>query len=214
MTVLSEVKKAVGEFNLEADSIEEATGELFWRLIFQYRQIQPMKSEEEFLEEILRPLFDNPSDDPIQLIVGGKTIYSAQANRGFMILLVTSCKHFVEAQRADEAGLQIRAWNRIASATYYLGKLEGLSAVEPAIAHIITSRGAKGGKKRDSKYVPLRDLAIKLVSQKIYANKNQAAIAIKGEIMAESKRLGAGLMEPNAVKTISGWISECEFGGK
>lgn len=205
------VSKAI--FDLEEDSVDVATNKIILRLAASYRVLQPEKSFDDFFEELVTPSF-SISEGPIPLIVSGNTIYSAQANRGSMLLLATSLLHCVAATAADTADTQMQAWNQVANAAYYLGQVEGLQMVEPGIAHIISSRSAKGGTKRVSKYVPLRELAVKLVEQTRYENKNKAAIAIKDEIMAESNRLEVGLMELNVIKTISGWISKCEFGRK
>jgi hypothetical protein len=214
MTATSVAKKAIGAFNLEADSIDQATDELIARLIMQYRLIQPWKSGDDFLEEIFEPLFASTLEDPIHLNVSGKTMYSAQANRGFMILLVTSCAHCVEALKADEGGNQMRAWNQIASATYYLGKLEGLSKVEPAIDHIIASRSAKGASKRSEKFAPIREFARELASHQTHETKRKAALLIKKAVLAFADKSEVEMSEYEAERTIIKWLDGMTFATK
>jgi hypothetical protein len=214
MAATSLTTKKIGAFDSQEDSVDVATDKILKRLAIFYCSLQPKKSVDDFLQEVFQPLCEATPGNPAAIDVTTYTKQSEPSIRAFMTLIVRSCAHCIEATVADEDGLQLRAWNQVASATYHLGKLEGLIMVEPAITHIVSSRAAAGGNKRVSKYEPLRALAKKLASQKVYANKNQAAIAIKGKIMAESQRLGVGLMELNVIKTISGWISGCEFGGK
>lgn len=72
----------------------------------------------------------------------------------------------------------------------------------------IKSQAKKGALGKNAKYQPLKDLAKILVNASNFASRRSAAMTIKPEIIAESKRLGVGLSEVQAEITITGWLKE------
>lgn len=81
------------------------------------------------------------------------------------------------------------------------GQLRGASSMSNAMA----KSGAAG---RKAKYQPLKNLAEKLVREKNFKSRRNAAKIITPEIIAESKKLGIFLSEDQAEITITGWLKE------
>lgn len=61
---------------------------------------------------------------------------------------------------------------------------------------------------KKAKYQPLKELAAKLVKEKNFKSRRNAAITISPEIVAESKKLGISLSEQQAEITITNWLKE------
>ncbi len=81
------------------------------------------------------------------------------------------------------------------------GQLRGASSMSNAMA-----KSGAAGKK--AKYQPLRNLAEKLVREKNFKSRRNAAKTIMPEIIAESKKLNIFLSEDQAEITITGWLKE------
>ena len=94
-------------------------------------------------------------------------------------------------------------------------KVEELRAMQLAIAKASvldgvdmqkTAHGKKGADARKSKYLPLKEMAAKLVNARNFKSRRNAAQTIKPEIVAESKRLNIPLSENQAESTITDWL--------
>lgn len=81
------------------------------------------------------------------------------------------------------------------------GQLRGASSMSNAMA-----KSGAAGKK--AKYQPLKNLAERLVSEKNFKSRRNAAKTIMPEIIAESKKLSIFLSEDQAEITITGWLKE------
>lgn len=66
----------------------------------------------------------------------------------------------------------------------------------------------QGGIGKKAKYAPLKELAVKLVSEKSFKSRRNAAKTITSKIVAESERLGITLSKDQAEITITGWLKE------
>lgn len=214
MTTASPTTKKIGEFSLEANSIEEATDEIFKRLARLYGVLQPDKSASDFFDEILTPLYKSTPETPASISLTIYANHSQHTYQGFLRLILTTCQYCIEAETADDTGLQVRAWRLIGDAMYQLGILEATIIIEPAIANIISDRSATGAKGRDKKYDTLRELAEKLAQEKPFKSKRQAALSIKDEILAKARLHGTSLSEMQAERTITSWLKNIPFGSK
>lgn len=67
---------------------------------------------------------------------------------------------------------------------------------------------SEGGKAKAAKYRPLKELAAKLVNANNFKSRRNAAMKIKQEIIAESKKLNIPLSEAQAEITITNWLKE------
>jgi hypothetical protein len=201
-------------FNLEEDTIDEATDKIIKRLTIYYCMLQSEKSVDDFVEDVIRPLSESTAANPAAVNVTTYTKQSERSIRAFMTLIVRSCAHCLEAAVADEAGLQLRAWNQVASAAFQLGTLEGFVMVEPAMAFIQASRGSEAAKTRNEKYTPLREHAVNLARQGSFRTKRQAALGVKEAVLAEASKLGIYLSEQQAERTITTWLEKLAFGPK
>jgi hypothetical protein len=77
-----------------------------------------------------------------------------------------------------------------------------------SIKNAFSERARKGADGRNAKYLPLKELAEKLVTTKNFKSRRNAAMKIKPEIVAESKKLNIPLSEAQAEITIIGWLKE------
>lgn len=202
-----------GAFKLHAAAVEDASTQVLARLATLYTLLQPEKS---FTEDICRPLITSTPDNPARLTY--QTFEDARhTNYTFGALiqtLCTSCAYALHASAAEEMGENTEAWSHLANAQYYLGLLEGMLIVEPALTHILVSQGKAGGNKRSQKLEPLKQRARELAGQRPYKSKRQAALAIKDEIVAMSKRddIRVNLSPDRAEKTITEWLKGMTFG--
>jgi hypothetical protein len=131
-----------------------------------------------------------------------------------MKFLLTACMHCIEADKADERADQAQAWRHIANAMYSLGLLESMIIIEPALEHIIASRGAKGAQMRSDKREPLREYARTLAAERPFKSKRQAALTIKDAVLQKAKSEGITLSEMQAEHTITSWLKDMSFGSK
>lgn len=214
MTTASSTTKKIGEFSFEANSIEEATDEIFKRLTRLYGVLQPDKSASDFFDEILTPIYKSTPENPASISLTIYDNHSQHTYRGFLRLILTTCRYCIEAETADDTGLQVRAWRLIGDAMYQLGLLEGTIVLEPALGQIISSRSAAGAQGRTEKYNSLRGLAKKLAQEKPFKSKRQAALSIKDEVLAKARVDGILLSEMQAERTITGWLKDMPFGSK
>lgn len=81
------------------------------------------------------------------------------------------------------------------------GQLRGASSMLNTMA-----KSGAAGKK--AKYQPLKNLAKRLVNEKNFKSRRNAAKTIMPEIIAESKKLSISLSEDQAEITITGWLKE------
>jgi hypothetical protein len=214
MTDTSLNTKKIGGFDLQANTVEEASDAIIERLARFYCLLQPEKSATDFLEEVVKPIFDSTPEKPAAITFTAYTKHSEQTNLGFMTMIATCCAHCIEAQKADEAAMQMKAWQQLSNAMYQLGKLEGLLMVEPAIAHIITSRGAKGAKNRNAKFDPIREFARELASHQTHETKRKAALLIKKAVLAFADKSEVEMSEYEAERTIIKWLDGMTFATK
>lgn len=214
MTENTPLRQKIGEFNLRTETVEEASNDITERLALRYCLLQPEKSPTDFIEEILKPLYNGKQDAPTTLELKIYADHSQQTYQLLMKQLITACVHCINAEVADEAGKHMEAWRHLSNAMYNVGMLEGTIIVEPAVAHIISSRSTSGARRRDEKYSPLRELARELASKKAHTSKRQAAFAVKDQVLAEAKRLGVELSEMQAERTITSWLAGMSFASK
>ncbi len=81
------------------------------------------------------------------------------------------------------------------------GQLRGAYSMSNAMA-----KSGAAGKK--AKYQPLKNLAQKLVSEKNFKSRRNAAKTIMSEIIVESKKLNIYLSQDQAEITITRWLKE------
>lgn len=163
----------------------------------------------------MTPLTIAGPDEPPSFSLNIYADYSEQTYKLFLRSILSVIDYVAEATAADEQHIQVNAWMHVANAMYQLGMLESSLVLEPAVGHIIASRNsnqaAVAAKGRTEKYEPLRKLARELAVKKPFTSKRQAALSIKVEILAEAKHLGMSLSEPQAERTITGWLQGMTF---
>lgn len=83
-----------------------------------------------------------------------------------------------------------------------------LDGIEDGIKFQKSSHAKKGAIGKKAKYQPLKELAAKLVNERKFKSKRNAAQTIAPIILAESRKLGIALSENQAEITITGWLTE------
>lgn len=211
---MSEAQK-IGAFDLSSESIDEATDAILARLARVYCILQPGKTSADFWADVMTPIATATPDSPPSISLD---IYAEQSKQTYEILLrsmMSVINHVAEATAADEQTTQVNAWAQIANAMYELGMLENSLILEPAVGQIIahqnSGRASVAAKSRIEKLDPLRKLARELAAKKPFTSRRQAALSMKAEILAEAKHLGMSLSEPQAERTITGWLEGMTF---
>lgn len=214
---MSEAQK-IGAFDLASESIDEATDAILARLAHVYCILQPEKTSADFWTDVMTPIAAATPDSPPSIGLDIYAEHSEQTYEIFLRLILRVINHVAEATTADEQHTQVNAWAQIANAMYQLGMLENSLVLEPAVGQIIahrnSDRAAVAAKGRSGKYDPLRKLAGELAVKKPFTSRRQAALSMKAEILAAAKDLGISLSEPQAERTITGWLESMTFAKK
>lgn len=206
-------------FELKATSIEEASNQIIERLAVYYAILQPEKS---FTDDVLKPLINSATGAPAEISYQtfADADHSNQTVGTELKFLITACMFATQAQIEEEEGNLEKAWSCIANAQYQMGVFEGAIIVEPALAHVISSRSKSGSDARNAKYEPLRQearrLALEGTDDGPFPSRRQAVLAIRDRIVAMSreKQHGVNLVPDNAERTIDGWLKDITFAGK
>lgn len=204
----------VGAFDLSSESIDEATEAILARLARVYCILQPGKTSADFWTDVMTPIAAATPDRPPSISLDIYTEHSEQTYVIFLRWFVSIINHVAEATAAAEQPTHV-AWAHVANAMYQLGMLESSLTWEPAVGQIIahrnSGRASIAAKSRDGKFDPLRKMARELAVKKPFTSRRQAALSIKTAILAEAKHLGMSLSEPQAERTISGWLEDMTF---
>ncbi|WP_430227067.1 hypothetical protein [Paraburkholderia tropica] len=200
------------------NSIEAASDAIIKAVFRLYVVMNPDKSAENFTSEILVPIAQSSPENPAQIEVRA---FNSHSERSFLIYMDAICRACAYVQAARDAHVGSRGsdgWSHIANAQYLLGFAEGIFALEPALASVISARSKSGSAKRDAKFEPLRMLARELASSKPdgkpYPSKRNAALSIKDKVLARAHDLGIELSANQAERTIGGWLDGMSFGSK
>lgn len=211
---MSEEQK-IGAFEVPSESIDEATDAIVARLARIYCILQPGKTLADFSANVITPFTAATPDSPPSISFDIYADHSEQTYKIFLRSFLRVINYVGEATAADELAQQTKAWAQVANAMYQLGILENSLVLEPAVGQIIASRNSDrasaAAKGRTGKYDPLRELAQELAKKKPFTSRRQAALSMKAEILAEAKRLGMSLSEPQAERTITGWLAGIPF---
>ncbi|MBU9311855.1 hypothetical protein [Burkholderia multivorans] len=196
------------------DSIEAAADWTITALFRLYILISPDKSADDFASEVLIPIAQSSVENPAQIQVHAFENHSRQSFMIYMRNICLACAYVQAAQDADREGRERVGWSHIANAHYLLGFAEGVFALEPALAGVISARSKSGSTQRDAKYEPLRQLARELAASGSYPSKRNAALSIKAQIVAESQSRGINLSDAQAERTITKWLDGMTFARK
>lgn len=132
--------------------------------------------------------------------------------------LLTSVKvslHYCfEASICHENGAVNEAWYNAAEANKWLGIVYAAEHTLTVFQDELNILARAGAQKRAQKYQPLREFVLEEVRKKNYRSKRNAALSLKPEVLALATNLGIGLSEPQAEKTISGWLNGIPFASK
>lgn len=209
----------ITSFELDTTSIDEASDQIIQRLAVYYEIFQPEKS---FVEDVYKPLINSTPEAPAE--ISFQTFEDAAHTKHTLgtelKFLITACAYALQAQTDEENGHLDKAWRCIANAQYQMGVFEGLTIVEPALTHVISSRSKSGSNARNAKYEPLRQearrLALEGTDEGPFPSRRQAVLAIMDRIIAMSreKQHGVNLVPDNAKRTIDGWLKDITFAGK
>ncbi|RQZ27142.1 hypothetical protein DIE16_31990 [Burkholderia sp. Bp9090] len=182
-------------------------------LVKLYCLLQPGKSPKDFVAEVMNPIANSTIEEPAKIAVARRDGHLKLVTH-YVDAIVQSCSYVALALRAEEDGNRDLGWSHAASAQYFLGRIEALLILEPALAHANTVRGKSGATKRDEKFGPLRALARDLAARRYYPSKRNAALSIKPEILAAAKVQNVVLSEMQAERTITGWLDGMPFGSE
>lgn len=206
----SDLRK-IGEPLPAFDSIEAAAASIITALFRLYIVMNPDKSANDFANEVLIPIAQSSVENPAQIEVHTFENHSRQSFMIYMRKICLACAYVQAAQDAHSEGRESAGWSHIANAHYLLGLAEGIFALEPALAGVISARSKSGSTERNAKYEPLRQLARKLAAAGKYPSKRNAALSIKAQVLTESQAQGVNLSEAQAERTITGWLEGMTF---
>lgn len=126
-------------------------------------------------------------------------------------LVSIACAYAVAAKRASDKEYG-NAWEYLCHAQYWFGVSSATVVLPDAIERSHATKASLVASKRGMKlYGPLRALARELAAAGNYPSKRNAALSIKDQIIAESRKTGANLSEMQAEKTITGWLDGMTF---
>ncbi|WP_186106625.1 hypothetical protein [Burkholderia gladioli] len=126
-------------------------------------------------------------------------------------LVSIACAFAVAAKRASD---QDRAWTYLCQAQYWYGVSSATIVLPDAIEKAHATKASAGASNRDKKYEPLRQLARELAASGKYPSKRNAALSIKDQILAESRKHNVNLSDAQAERTITKWLDGMTFARK
>lgn len=199
----------------ETDSVEEAFDLILDRLAIMYLTLQPDRSITDFTQGLVMPIAAGGED--IQLEFKAYEGHTSMTYRLYMDLMIKATFYAVRAPALEEQGHQAKGWSYVANALYYLGALEAVIILDPALEAAFSATGKKGAKKRaEERFGPLKKFARELAEQYLEYSKAEAARRIKDEVLARSKTMEpkVNLVESNAEKLLDQWLTGLPFRGK
>ncbi|WP_179401219.1 hypothetical protein [Burkholderia guangdongensis] len=214
MTDIHTQSRKIGEPLPTFDSIDVAADAIIKALFRLYIVMNPDKSAEDFESEILVPIAQSSAQSPARIEVPAFKNHTQHSFVIYMRAICHACAHVIDAGNASEEGHESVGWSHIANAQYLLGFAEGVFALEPALAGVISARSKSGSTERNAKYEPLRRLARELAASGNYPSKRNAALSIKVQILRESQAQGVNLSEAQAERTITKWLDGMTFARK
>lgn len=126
-------------------------------------------------------------------------------------LIGIACAYAVAAKRATD---QDKAWTYLCQAQYWYGVSSATIVLPDAIEKAHATKASSGASSRDKKYEPLRQLARELAASGKYPSKRNAALSIKDQILAESRKHNVNLSDAQAERTITKWLDGMTFARK
>ncbi|MEK6384105.1 MAG: hypothetical protein V4797_05875 [Paraburkholderia tropica] len=126
-------------------------------------------------------------------------------------LIGIACAYAVAAKRANDRD---KAWTYLCQAQYWYGVSSATIVLPDAIEKAHATKASTGASNRDKKYEPLRQLARELAASGKYPSKRNAALSIKDQILAESRKHNVNLSDAQAERTITKWLDGMTFARK
>lgn len=118
-------------------------------------------------------------------------------------------KHVIEQRYKDAVHSMITGTKFAGIARGYMA---GIILIDPDEA--IVQMAKAGARGRDKNYQPLRDFVTSEVEKRSFRSKRNAAMTLKPKVLALARELEIPLSEPQAEKTITGWLSSIPFASK
>lgn len=131
--------------------------------------------------------------------------------RGTMVLSSVYC---CEVIKEFELKKDNDAWSLACDAKYWLGIALGMDSMISQIANGSKNLARQGGKARNARFDPMRDLAIKLAMENKFPSKRNAAKNIAPHVLKLSEELEVRLSPDQVQTTITGWLKDITFTSK
>ncbi|WP_157627623.1 hypothetical protein [Burkholderia gladioli] len=196
------------------DSIAAACDAIIKAAFRLYVVMNPDHSADDFLREVLMPIAQSSTENPVQIEV---QVFKNHTEHSFVIYMRAichACAYVQEAKNSRSAGNEGQGWSHIANAHYLLGFAEGVFALEPALGRVISARSKAGSTKRNARYEPLREHARELAATGKYQSKRNAALSIKEAVLSKAADLNIELSKNQAERTITAWLDGMTFARK
>lgn len=160
--------------------------------------------------EVLQPYESQAEIDP--QVIESEVLSSWQVTpRTHEELIGIACAYAVAAKRASDRD---KAWTYLCQAQYWYGVSSATIVLPDAIEKAHATKASAGASNRDKKYEPLRQLARELAASGKYPSKRNAALSIKDQILAESRKHNVNLSDAQAERTITKWLDGMTFARK
>jgi len=128
----------------------------------------------------------------------------------FLYVLGIACTYSVESIREYESGNINIAWSLSGDALYWSGMLCGYSSAitnkDEVARELASAYGKAGSIKRHEPMKNLKVWAIEKYKAGVWKSCNQAAYALKDDVIKYGRTIGAYLTDENAQRTIAEWF--------
>ncbi|KAJ3473181.1 hypothetical protein NLI96_g13098 [Meripilus lineatus] len=228
----SDVGDEVASFLYEYESLMRSAGWLFWEYKYNLGNLKTdsvneiendfpfdpwdegaswySPADDEFRETFVDPLWATQDLDPYKMENAAQTAERIHFEDDMRL----TCAWAVSGRQLFDENVRSKGWQHLCRAYDHLGQARLRARVPTLFENVISNRGQAGAKKRDAKFVPLRNLARELAAKKNYPSKRNAALSIKDEVLASAKDHEINLSADQAERTITRWLDGMLFGRK
>jgi len=202
--------------SINVPTLEELGRQVFENLCLCYLDINPGKTQQDFLDEVWNPVCFSDTSDSGELLdrlnkIPGSEFTSHPGHRPILIA-VSFCGLTLNALRANT---REQAWYSMAQACYWQGVAFASKGIEYARQNTIVATrkntAAKGGNSRAANQQIIKDEAFRLARElrptEGWPSRSQAVKGIQDAVSKFAKEKKRPLTVSHGPKTIDKWLS-------